>query len=496
MNFHGSNKKTYCKLSYIILDIIFKFDKVKPIFFNNKLFDDIIDDNYNKNEALNNIEKKCAFIAKSAFHKFLFLFSFQEINTIKQVSDYVYKTGSYETIVIIIFRNSKELLEARKINNAEIYKRCFFTSLEDLWKHTETINKKEHNKIVSPIFKKSNFSSKNDRGIKSIEVKIKENYPVNNSLDLYKLKCESLSDEPITPGQFFMLDTMPKEKRNSIAYINKTKKSYLKRPFGINRTYFKNFDNGYLKKLKLPQSLAPALFTVYPHEFDIIYKVFGLGTNEMTKFNQDDVIKVIGPLGDKFNLAEKISSEVDEVHIIGGGVGMAPLIYVAQSLGFLNLKMKAFLGVESLDSITYKDKDHNDQTCKPKNLRIYINDLLDFMEKEDICVSFETSKSGNEVDNNYFYNTFISTPYENYTSKTGKNAIAFACGPDPMMEEIRRITNKAGIELYVLLEKRMACGIGVCFSCVCKRKTDHGIEHSRVCIDGPIYNAKEVVFDD
>lgn len=515
---NGNNKKTYCKLFINILDIIFKMENINPIFFNNSLFDEHSHDNPQHNEALNNIEKKCAFVAKSSFHKFLFLFSFQNINTIKQVSNDVSKTGSYKTIVIIIFRDVQELQEARKIKYAEKYKRCFFTSLEHIWKHTEAINEKELIKIVSPIFKKFNNTTKHERGIKSFDITIKENFPIGKSLNLYKLKCESFGEANISPGQFVMLDTMSKEKRNSIADNYKTersfadfsdisqgssdlniiRKSYLKRPFGIHRTYFKNFDNGYLKNFNLPQSLAPALYTVYPHEFDIIYKVlpFGLGTNEMTKLKQNDVIKVIGPLGKKFNLREKISSKIDEVHIIGGGVGMAPLIYIAQSLSFFNIKMKAFLGIESLDSIIQRDQSHIGHTGDPKLVRIYIDDLLDFMEKEDIYVSIETSKSGNERENNFFYNTLISVPYENYTSKTRKKVIAFACGPNAMLEEIKEITNKAGIDLYVLLEKRMACGIGVCFSCVCKRKTDHGIDHSRVCVDGPIYNAKEIILDE
>ena len=58
-----------------------------------------------------------------------------------------------------------------------------------------------------------------------------------------------------------------------------------------------------------------------------------------------------------------------------------------------------------------------------------------------------------------------------------------------MMKKIKKISNAFEFPLYILLEKRMACGIGVCFSCVCQMTSG---EYSRVCIDGPIYNAKEV----
>ena len=73
--------------------------------------------------------------------------------------------------------------------------------------------------------------------------------------------------------------------------------------------------------------------------------------------------------------------------------------------------------------------------------------------------------------------------------------MAFACGPMPMMNAVWRITKRYSIPLNVYFEERMACGIGVCLSCVCKTKNEIGGEqYSRVCMEGPIFDAANIVW--
>ena len=73
----------------------------------------------------------------------------------------------------------------------------------------------------------------------------------------------------------------------------------------------------------------------------------------------------------------------------------------------------------------------------------------------------------------------------------------YACGPAPMLRAIKQYAEANGIECYISLEERMACGIGACLGCICKTKEkDHhtNVNNTRICKDGPVFDAKEVVF--
>ena len=73
--------------------------------------------------------------------------------------------------------------------------------------------------------------------------------------------------------------------------------------------------------------------------------------------------------------------------------------------------------------------------------------------------------------------------------------IIYACGPTPMLRAIKKYAEENGIECYISLEEKMACGIGACLACTCKSKEkDHhtNVNNKRICKEGPVFNAKEV----
>ena len=76
-----------------------------------------------------------------------------------------------------------------------------------------------------------------------------------------------------------------------------------------------------------------------------------------------------------------------------------------------------------------------------------------------------------------------------------KADVIYACGPLPMLRAIKRYAEEAGIDAYISLEERMACGVGACLGCVCKttKKDRHShVNNARICTDGPVFEAKEV----
>ena len=73
--------------------------------------------------------------------------------------------------------------------------------------------------------------------------------------------------------------------------------------------------------------------------------------------------------------------------------------------------------------------------------------------------------------------------------------IIMACGPMPMLRAIKKYAAENGIEAYLSLEERMACGVGVCLGCVCKTKevdSHSHVHNARICTDGPVFEANEV----
>ena len=279
--------------------------------------------------------------------------------------------------------------------------------------------------------------------------------------------------------------------------------SYLKRPFGIHRAFYPYFEKDYLNKLSLPQALATVLHTVFPNKFEIFYKVQpnGIGTNELTKLKKAEgkkrgsKLQIIGPLGRGIDIKEIRTHGFEEIHVIGGGVGMAPLIFIVQALRYYSYPVKAFIGTQNIGMLKYPDS--LSQSFEEKDATIYINDLFDLgIDKSDIRVSTLTvDKIDHMIPTRNQYQGLVTDQYRQFlkAARSQKKILAFACGPMGMMKALVQTAEEFDIQLKVLMEKRMACGIGVCLSCVCETKTGEG-NYSRVCTDGPIFNASEIIW--
>jgi NAD(P)H-flavin reductase len=163
----------------------------------------------------------------------------------------------------------------------------------------------------------------------------------------------------------------------------------------------------------------------------------------------------------------------------------------------LRIKVKAFIGIDSLSSLTYEDSNKKSYPESGKNSLMYIDDLelLGLSRTSDIYVSFLCSTDQEQIKGiqNVFKGSFVTEPYAEYLKKHNDlKILTFACGPSPMMQKVHNLTASYKIKSYVLMEKRMACGIGVCFSCVCKTIENGEPHYSRVCIDGPIIESKQI----
>jgi len=269
--------------------------------------------------------------------------------------------------------------------------------------------------------------------ILNIKVKILSRKEVAPNIYLMKLKAPEIVQDTL-PGQFI--------------YIKCSKDNYplLRRPLSIHR----------IDKEK--------------EEIYILFQVAGEGTKLLSQRVVGDDLDIMGPIGNGFN----IYPESKKIIIVGGGIGVAPLLALCE------------------ESIR-----------QGKEVRVLIGAL-----KKELVLGEESFKIlGAKVDvatndGSYKYKGLVTDLLEKIIKEGWLPDQIFACGPKLKLKKIVKISLNAHINCQVSLEERMACGIGACLGCVCKIKTKDKkgdkvkYEYKRVCVDGPIFEGSEVVWDD
>lgn len=191
----------------------------------------------------------------------------------------------------------------------------------------------------------------------------------------------------------------------------------------------------------------------------VVYRVTGpgTGTEGFSRLKAGDTIPVIGPLGNGFPYEK---AEGKRVFLIGGGIGVPPILELAK-------EMKC---AEKQIVVGYRNSENFLREEFEQNGRVYIS-------TEDGSVGTK----GNVMD---------------AIRENGLEAdLIYACGPTPMLRAVKAYAEENGIECYLSLEERMACGIGACLACVCRTKEkDHhsNVNNKRICKDGPVFLSTEV----
>ena len=190
----------------------------------------------------------------------------------------------------------------------------------------------------------------------------------------------------------------------------------------------------------------------------VVYRVTGekTGTKEFSQMKAGDTIQVVGPLGNGFPLEK---AEGKKAFLMGGGIGVPPILELAKQL---NCDKQIVVG--------YRDKHTFLKEQFEANGTLYIS-------TEDGSVGTKGNVMHAIAENN------LSAD------------IIYACGPTPMLRAIKNYAEENGIECYISLEERMACGIGACLACTCKSKEkDHhtNVNNKRICKDGPVFLSTEV----
>jgi len=246
------------------------------------------------------------------------------------------------------------------------------------------------------------------------------------SFSCYKigLKCSSkyLVSEP---GQFIML-RLPEQPV-----------PFLRRPFSIHRLIKKN------DRIE---------------GIELLYRVVGAGTEKLSGYKVGDYADIVGPLGTGFS----VSDSCRRIFIIGGGIGIAPLLFLALTLNEKGVDLSCstlFLGGKTGDDILCKD---------------------DFAGlKLRVQIITDDGSSGEKG---------LVTDLLERDIKRKSPDIICACGPFAMLESVARIAATYSVPCQISIETIMACGIGACLGCAVEKKNGPG-EYLHVCMDGPVFDA-------
>ena len=202
----------------------------------------------------------------------------------------------------------------------------------------------------------------------------------------------------------------------------------------------------------LPRPISICEIDRADHAIRLVYRVAGKGTAEFAGYHTGAQLRVVGPLGNGYPKKSK------RALLLGGGIGVPPILQLAKEL---DCEKQIVLG--------YRDERFLEEEFRSQGA-VYI-------ATED--GSFGTP--GNVLD---------------AIRENGLDAeIIYACGPMPMLRAIKEYAAANNMEAYISLEEHMACGVGACLGCVCKTKNVDAHSHvhnSRICTDGPVYNAEEV----
>lgn len=249
-----------------------------------------------------------------------------------------------------------------------------------------------------------------------LDLIVSSNERLNNNYILMKLTCQETLPE-MRPGQFVEIK------------VEGSPSTYLRRPISIHFVDKK------------------------ANELWLLIQIVGDGTKKLAELKSGDTLNVMLPLGNGFGLPE---GGQKELLLVGGGVGIAPLLQLGAELQAAGYSPKFLLGARSA------------------------KDLLQLDEFGKYGELFMTTEDGSMGEKGFVTNHSVL--------KNVKFDKIFTCGPTPMMKAVAAYASAENIDCEVSLENTMACGLGACLCCV----TDTKEGHKCVCTDGPVFNIKDL----
>ncbi len=217
---------------------------------------------------------------------------------------------------------------------------------------------------------------------------------------------------------------------------------------------------------------------------EVLYKIVGTGLHLLAQKNPGDSISVLGPIGQAF----QPSRQRPNCLLIGGGVGIPPIVFLAETLRDEHCRPLAILGSEIPFPFALEES-----AIDTPWLHDDVVSTMPLLESWGIPARL-TSLS--EFEGCYRgYVTDLAEHWLQSLSDIERNKVEiFACGPTPMLKAVATLATRHGVPCQVSLEEFMACAVGGCAGCTVEITTPDGLAMKRVCVDGPVFDASTVIW--
>jgi dihydroorotate dehydrogenase electron transfer subunit len=200
----------------------------------------------------------------------------------------------------------------------------------------------------------------------------------------------------------------------------------------------------------------------------ILYKVVGQGTEILATKRKGEYLSILGPLGKGFH----VPRDQDIPLLVGGGMGMAPLLFLAQSLNRGKFHLLSGFGSKK-DSFPMEQI--VGQTARP-------------------LMKLSVSTDDGSLGFKGLVTDLFQERLDSFEGQT-ENLTVYACGPRQMLERLVGMCMAQKITCQVSLETYMACGVGACLGCAVKASPWTGQTYLHVCTDGPVFPAEDIAWD-
>jgi dihydroorotate dehydrogenase electron transfer subunit len=240
---------------------------------------------------------------------------------------------------------------------------------------------------------------------------------------------------------------------------------------------------GQFLMLRLPGTTDPLLgrpFALYDtapagDAIDIVYLIVGKMTSRLAEVGPGEVVEAWGPLGNGF--PEPAGG--DQVVFVAGGIGQTPFLAYAREL----LGGRGYAGSAARQRVGRVTLYYGVRTA---SLAAGVEDFL--AAGADVRLASDDGSVG--------HRGFVTQLLAERYPVEHAPALLVGCGPEPMMHALARLAAGWGVPCHLSLETPMACGVGVCFSCVTRvKQPGGGWDYKRVCIDGPVFDANSLAID-
>lgn len=231
-------------------------------------------------------------------------------------------------------------------------------------------------------------------------------------------------------------------------------------------------------------------------ELDLIARAVGVGTRYLQQLRPGDILNILGPLGNVFTLPSANGIAL----LVGGGVGIPPMLYLAEALAAAKVKTVVFCGAMTKDLLPLTIT--NDAPAPTRESFSPLYNIAEFA-RHGIPAVLSTD------DGSYGYRGFVTDTLRQYldaylTDNADKNrTIVYACGPEGMLKAVADVAHRRQLACQVCVERAMACGLGTCQSCVIKQKKPDPAApplagqdwcYRLACTDGPVFEASSLLW--